>query len=157
MEYNHTFLIQCIIVTIVSGWKLFALQNIPPQILPFTKKFWSRSENVIWSTLVNLSFNYSSSIFQYPLDSIHVLISWCMNLNGPIISHNPMSHLSSAIAHTSLHYFWLLVLPHYIFLKCYNFLLFKIFFTKGIDINTLQTQESVYTWLVKIFINYKNL
>jgi hypothetical protein len=42
-------------------------------------------------------------------------------------------------------------------LKCYNFLLFKIFFTKGIDINTLQTQEFVYTWLVKIFINCKNL
>jgi hypothetical protein len=45
----------------------------------------------------------------------------------------------------------------YIFLKCYKFLLFKIFFIKGIDINTLQTQEFVYTWLVKIFINYKNL
>jgi hypothetical protein len=43
----------------------------------------------------------------------------------------------------SLHYFWLLVLPHYIFLKCYNFLLFKIFLTKGVDINTLQTQGSV--------------
>jgi hypothetical protein len=56
----------------------------------------------------------------------------------------------------TLHYFWLLVLPHYIFLKCYNFLLFKIFFTKCIDINTLQTQEFVYTWLVKIFINCKN-
>jgi hypothetical protein len=55
--------------------------------------------------------------------------------------------------HSSVHYFWLLVLPHYIFLKCYNFLLFKIFFTKGIDINSLQTQEFVYTWLVKIFIN----
>jgi hypothetical protein len=43
---------------------------------------------------------------------------------------------------TGVHYLWLLVLPHYIFLKCYNFLLFKIFFTKGIDSNTLQTQES---------------
>jgi hypothetical protein len=43
------------------------------------------------------------------------------------------------------------------FLKCYNFLFFKIFFTKGIDINTLQTQEFVNTWLVKIFINCKNL
>jgi hypothetical protein len=31
----------------------------------------------------------------------------------------------------------LLVLPHYIFLKRYNFLLFEIFFTNGIDINTL--------------------
>jgi hypothetical protein len=57
----------------------------------------------------------------------------------------------------ALHYFWLLVWPHYIFFKCYDFLLFKIFFTKGIDINTLQTQEFVYTWLVKIFINCNNL
>jgi hypothetical protein len=44
----------------------------------------------------------------------------------------------------------------YIFEMLY-LLLFKIFFTKGIDINTLQTQEFVYTWLVKIFINCKNL
>jgi hypothetical protein len=42
----------------------------------------------------------------------------------------------------------------YIFLKCYNIFLLKNKLTTGMS--TLQTQEFVYTWLVKIFIKCKN-
>jgi hypothetical protein len=44
----------------------------------------------------------------------------------------------------------------YIFLKCYNIFLFKKKLTTGINMSTLQTQEFVYTWLVKIFMKNKN-
>jgi hypothetical protein len=42
---------------------VFALRKISLQKLPFTMKFWIKSENVTWTAMMNMPFNNCSLIF----------------------------------------------------------------------------------------------